>query len=159
MSGNKTCLRRSCFTLPLVPVARAADDAKAGAGRIRLSDSDPLLVLGDGTNFTTQLKVKSQILLPKTVGYLIGEVTEIISDTELRIKKDFGGESGKGTERLREKLAELKANGEDGIDYKTMPFIDQQEMYRFVYQRLKEGGCIGIFPEGTFSARIRPADE
>ena len=129
-------------------MARAADDAKAGSGRIRLSDDNSLLIIGTGTKFTSELKIKSQILLPKSVGFLIGEVVEIISDTELRIKKDFGGDSGKGTERLREKLTELKANGMDGIDYKTMPFIDQQEMYRFVYQRLKEGGCIGIFPEG-----------
>lgn len=102
------------------------------------------------TKFKTQLQPKWQILLPKSVDYLLAEVTEIISDTEVRIKKEFGGESGKGTTRLREKLGELKQEGLPGIEYKTMPFVDQQEMYRFVYQRLKEGGCIGIFPEGTF---------
>jgi len=130
----------------LVPVARAADYAKPGAGCLRLSDDDACLVIGTDTKFKSQLQPKWQILLPKSVDFFIGEVTEIISDTEVRIKKEFGGE--KGTARLREKLAELAVEGKPGIEYKTMPFIDQQEMYRFVYQRLKEGGCIGIFPEG-----------
>jgi len=134
--------------LSSIPVARAADYAKPGAGCIRLSDDDPCLVIGTDTKFKSQLEHKWQILLPKSVDYLIGEVTEIVSDTEVRIKKEFGGESGKGTTRLREKFAALKEEGKSGIEYKTMPFIDQQEMYRFVYQRLKEGGCIGIFPEG-----------
>ncbi len=132
----------------LVPVARAADYAKPGAGCLRLSYDDPCLVIGTDTKFKSQLQPKWQILLPKSVDFFIGEVTEIISDTEVRIKKEFGGE--KGTARLREKLAELAGEGKPGIEYKTMPFIDQQEMYRFVYQRLKEGGCIGIFPEGMF---------
>lgn len=85
-------------------------------------------------------------MLPRSIGSLVAEVTEIISDTELRIRKEFGGE--KGTLRIREKLDELRESGQEGIEYKCMPFVDQQEMYRFVYQRLKEGGCIGIFPEG-----------
>ncbi|KAG8800580.1 hypothetical protein FRC18_007989 [Serendipita sp. 400] len=29
-----------------------------------------------------------------------------------------------------------------------MPFVDQAEMYSAVYDKLKQGGCIGIFPEG-----------
>lgn len=89
-----------------------------------------------------------QIMLPKSVNSATAEVVEVISDTELRIKKEFGGETGKGTARIREKLAEAKAGGQDGLAFKALPFIDQQEMYRGVYERLKEGGCIGIFPEG-----------
>jgi len=89
-----------------------------------------------------------QITLSKSVNSAVAEVVEIISDTQLRIKKEFGGETGKGTARIREKLAEVKAEGQNGLTFKTLPFIDQQEMYRGVYQRLKEGGCIGIFPEG-----------
>lgn len=87
-------------------------------------------------------------MLTKSLNYTAAEVTEVISDTEVRIKKEFGGESGKGTARVREQIAEAQATGAEGLEFKRLPFIDQQDMYRFVYQRLKEGGAIGIFPEG-----------
>lgn len=87
-------------------------------------------------------------MLSKSLNSATAEVVEILSDTQLRIKKEFGGETGKKTARIREKLAEAKEQGQNGLAFKTLPFIDQQEMYRGVYQRLKEGGCIGIFPEG-----------
>ena len=80
----------------------------------------------------------------------MAEVVEVISDTELRIKKEFGGDSGKGTVQIREKLVELKTEGIIGIEYKQLPCVDQQETYRYVYDCLKDGGSIGIFPEGSF---------
>jgi glycerol-3-phosphate O-acyltransferase / dihydroxyacetone phosphate acyltransferase len=89
-----------------------------------------------------------QIMLPKSVNSALAEVAEIISDTELRVKKEFGGESGKGTARIRERIAEVRQEGQKGLEFKVLPFVDQQEMYRHVYQCLKDGGCIGIFPEG-----------
>ncbi|KAF8136325.1 glycerol-3-phosphate O-acyltransferase, partial [Boletus edulis] len=131
-----------------IPVARAADEAKPGTGLVSLSPDDPCLVIGEGTRFKSEFTPKMQIMLPKSVNSVVAEVVEIISDTELRIKKEFGGETGKRTARIREKLAEVKAEGKSGLSFKSLPFIDQQEMYRGVYQRLKEGGCIGIFPEG-----------
>ena len=89
-----------------------------------------------------------QILLPKSVNSVIAEVNEVLSDTQLRVKREFGGESGKGTVRIREKLLELRHDGVEGLEFKKMPYVDQQEMYRYVYQCLKMGGSIGIFPEG-----------
>ncbi|KAF9532948.1 glycerol-3-phosphate O-acyltransferase [Crepidotus variabilis] len=131
-----------------IPVARAADAAKPAAGRVRLSEEDPCLVLGEGTKFLSDFSPRMQILLPKSVNSAVAEVSEVISDTEMRIKKEFGGESGKGTTRIREKLAELKDNGVNGLDYKKMPHVDQQDMYKLVYDSLTKGGSIGIFPEG-----------
>ncbi|KDQ60853.1 hypothetical protein JAAARDRAFT_190990 [Jaapia argillacea MUCL 33604] len=131
-----------------IPVARAADDAKPATGYIRLSPDDPCTVLGDGTHFLTEFTPKMQIMLPKSVNSAVAEVVEVISDTELRIKREFGGESGKGTNRFREKVEEIQQQGGTGIEFKKLPFVDQHEMYHHVYQRLKEGGCIGIFPEG-----------
>ena len=125
---------------------RAADEAKPGKGLIRLSDTDACLVLGEGTSFLSQFSPKTQVMLPKNLNSAVAEVAEVISDTELRIKKEFGGENGKGTARFREAVKESKGKG---ITYRALPFVDQQEMYGYVYQRLKEGGCIGIFPEGT----------
>jgi glycerol-3-phosphate O-acyltransferase/dihydroxyacetone phosphate acyltransferase len=142
----------SYFPLPAdscsVPVSRASDEAKPGTGLVYLSLDDPCLVLGEGTKFTTEFAPKMQIMLPKSVNSAVAEVVEVISDTELRIKKEFGGDSGKGTTRIREKIGEARDNGINGLAFKVLPFINQQEMYRGVYQKLKEGGCIGIFPEG-----------
>jgi glycerol-3-phosphate O-acyltransferase/dihydroxyacetone phosphate acyltransferase len=142
----------SYFPLPAdfcsVPVSRASDEAKPGTGLVYLSLDDPCLVLGEGTKFKAEFVPKMQIMLPKSVNSAVAEVVEVISDTELRIKKEFGGDSGKGTIRIREKIGEGRENGDKGLAFKVLPFINQQEMYRGVYQKLKEGGCIGIFPEG-----------
>jgi len=87
-------------------------------------------------------------MLPKSVGSPVAEVTQVISDTELKVKREFGGETGKVTSRIREKTDELRTRGIDGMDFKRLPFVDQQEAFRLVYQRLTEGKYIGIFPEG-----------
>ncbi|KAF5391440.1 hypothetical protein D9757_001918 [Collybiopsis confluens] len=131
-----------------IPVARAADGAKPGTGRVYLSEDDPCLVIGEGTRFMTEFSPRMQILLPKTVNHAIAEVAEVISDTRLRIKKEFGGDNGKRTARVKEKITELRRDGQAGLEFKILPFIDQQQMYRYVYESLKRGGSIGIFPEG-----------
>ncbi|GJE95108.1 glycerol-3-phosphate O-acyltransferase [Phanerochaete sordida] len=133
-----------------IPVVRAADDAKPGPGRVTLSDADPCLVIGHGTRFTEDFKPQMQIMLPKTVNSCVAEVLEVISDTELRVKKEFGGDSGKGTTRIREKQKEFEAEGQVGFEYKKLPHVDQSEMYHHVYECLKHSGCIGIFPEGEY---------
>jgi len=129
-----------------VPVVRAVDEARPGKGLIRLSDTDSCVVLGEGTSFLSQFSPRSQIMLPKSLNSAVAEVVEVVSDTELRIKKEFGGDTGKGTVRFREAVKESEGKG---VTYKALPFVDQHEMYGYVYQCLKEGGCIGIFPEGT----------
>jgi glycerol-3-phosphate O-acyltransferase/dihydroxyacetone phosphate acyltransferase len=154
MDSSKYCLcafhytKRQPSIFYIVPVARAADLAEPGTGRIWLSPDDPCLVFGEGTKFLTELSPRMQILLPKSVNSVIAEVTEVLSNTELRVKREFGGDSGKGTARVREKLLELHNDGVKGLEYKKMPFVDQQEMYRHVYQCLNMGGSIGIMPEG-----------
>lgn len=131
-----------------IPVVRAADYATPGTGRIRLSPDDPCTVLGEGTKFLLELTPRMQIMLPKCVGSPVAEVTQVISDTELKVKRVFGGETGKATNRIREKTDELRTQGVGGMDFKRLPFVDQQEAFRLVYQRLTEGKYIGIFPEG-----------
>ncbi|KAJ3560019.1 hypothetical protein NP233_g11104 [Leucocoprinus birnbaumii] len=131
-----------------IPVARAADYAKPATGRIWLSPDDPCLVLGEGTQFTKELSPKMQIMLPKSANSAVAEVSEVLSDTELKIKREFGGDSGKGTAKIRELVTELRQEGVPGLEFKKMPFVDQQSMYRHVYECLNEGGSMGIFPEG-----------
>ncbi|KAJ2332571.1 Glycerol-3-phosphate/dihydroxyacetone phosphate acyltransferase, partial [Coemansia sp. RSA 2673] len=36
----------------------------------------------------------------------------------------------------------------DGTSFKVVPHVDQDEMFHSVYQRLNNGECVGIFPEG-----------
>ncbi|KAF8478708.1 glycerol-3-phosphate O-acyltransferase [Russula ochroleuca] len=131
-----------------IPVARAADYAMPGTGEIRLSPDDPCTVLGEGTKFLSEFAPGMQIVLQRSVGSPAAEVTQVISDTELKVKREFGGETGKVTSRIREKTDELRTQGLDGMDFKRLPFVDQQETFRLVYQRLTEGGNVGIFPEG-----------
>ncbi len=138
--------------LRAVPVARAADYASAGKGLVSISDEDPCLVIGHNTSFLTEFKPRMQILLPKSVGSTSAEVTEVISDTRLRVKKEFGGETtGKGTARIRAKLAELKAEGKQGLEFKKLPHVDQTETFKHVYEALNDWECICIFPEGEIA--------
>ena len=104
-------IQMNCFLSLTVPVARAADVKKRGTGVVRLSDDDPCLVIGVGTRFTQELKPKWQIMLSKNLNYMVAEVIEVISDTEVRIKREFGSDSGKGTARVREMVAEVQATG------------------------------------------------
>jgi glycerol-3-phosphate O-acyltransferase/dihydroxyacetone phosphate acyltransferase len=89
-----------------------------------------------------------QIMLSKAVSSSTAEVAEVISDTRLRIKSEFHNETEKTTSLVREKSEESKSQGIDGLTFKSLPYVDQNEMYQHVYQRLHEGGCIAIYPEG-----------
>jgi glycerol-3-phosphate O-acyltransferase/dihydroxyacetone phosphate acyltransferase len=129
-----------------IPVSRAADSASPGTGLIRLSPDDTHVVLGSGTKFLSEFSPRMQIMLSKSMNSLVAEIAEVISDTELKIKKEFGG--GKGTIKIHEKMAELRDLGKAGLEFKKLPFVDQQEMYQNVYDSLDRGGSIGIFPEG-----------
>ncbi|RHZ45378.1 hypothetical protein Glove_680g77 [Diversispora epigaea] len=123
--------------LKAIPVTRPQDLAKPGEGKIYLDDrvKDPTRINGINTKFTKQLIVKGQISLPDDRGS--SEIIEIISDTELRIKKEF-----KDLEAL-----ELLTQP-DGTFYKCLPRIDQSQVYEAVFKTLNAGNCIGIFPEG-----------
>jgi hypothetical protein len=87
-----------------------------------------------------------QIMLPKSLTSAAAEVAEVISDTELKIKKEFSAEGAKITDKIRE------ATETEGLEIRKLPFIDQADMYRHVYDSLNRGGSIGIFPEGSFSS-------
>ncbi|KAI0374799.1 glycerol-3-phosphate O-acyltransferase [Pilatotrama ljubarskyi] len=126
-----------------IPVVRAADHAKPGTGEITISQEDPCLINGHDTRFKSEFTPKMQVMLPRSVGSGVAEVVEVISDTQLRVRKEFPG-----TSRLREKIKELQASGQKGIAFKRLPFVDQHEMYQHVYQCLTDGGAICIFPEG-----------
>ena len=127
-------------------MTRATDNAKEGSGYVYITGDNPLILRGVDTKFTRELEPKRQIVLSKTLNFVSAEVLEVISDTEARLKREFGKEGGKGTSKILERLKESSA---PGLSYKVVPYVDQQEMYMHVYEKLKNGGCVGIFPEGV----------
>lgn len=121
-----------------IPVARAQDSAYNGVGTVTLSPEDSTIVIGTGTTFKKDFaQSRWQIMLPRALNSVSVEVVEVISDTEMRIKKEF---PKKATESLKSKP--------EGTPYKVLPHVDQSSMYSSVYKALTQGGSIGIFPEG-----------
>ena len=137
-----------------IPVGRALDSTRPGSGKIYLPDpaSNPTLVRGNDTKFKKEAEVGGLVVLPYMNGNAANaEVAEIISDTEIRLKREFSGPdavkqltglegAGKGTTSI--------AEGFEGCTYKTAPKVDQTKVYDAVFDRLDHGGCICIFPEG-----------
>ena len=56
--------------------------------------------------------------------------------------KDKDGETKGGEAEAR------NVDGFEGTKFSVAPHVDQSAVYSAVFQRLHEGGCIGIFPEG-----------
>lgn len=123
-------------TVGAVPVGRALDSTKPAQGTISLSEEDPLILRGNGTNFEHEAMVGGLVVLPSVDGTAANaEIADIINKAELRLKKPFTGET-----------ASRQLSG--GIKYKLAPKVDQSLVYDAVFDRLSTGGCVGIFPEG-----------
>lgn len=145
-----------------VSVGRALDLVKPATGTIYLPDpiNDPLLVRGVGTKFEgKEVQVGGLLVLPSINGTAAStDIAEVISNEELRLKKPFRGHAAMYQLTGRDDIDEdgnftkldIKGakEGFDGSKYKTAPKVDQTEMYDAVFDRLKGGGAIGIFPEG-----------
>ncbi|KAK0709694.1 hypothetical protein B0T26DRAFT_653463 [Lasiosphaeria miniovina] len=145
-----------------VPVGRAQDSAKPAKGTIYLPDpiDDPTLVRGVGTNFTKDAEVGGMIFLPSIKGHsgLSVDIAEVIGPDELRIKRPFKGKisllqlTGRDDIDEHGNFENKKVNGSKegfaGTKYKLAPHIDQTKVYQAVFDRLRSGGCVGIFPEG-----------
>lgn len=134
-----------------ISVTRAIDDAKDGTGRIFLSpqESDPCIIYGNQTHFTKELSPRKQIMLPRHLGSATVEVVEVMGDDRLRVKKPL---PTKAFEALREEGSKFEEKAVElnliGFAFKVLPYVDQTQMYGKVYEKLKNGGCLGIFPEG-----------
>ena len=142
-----------------VPVGRAMDSTKPGKGMIYLPEptNDPTLVRGVGTQFDKEAEVGGVIALPLFEGNVASsDIAEIHGPEEVRMKKEFKGEAalkqltGKGSvDGILDGTVTNRDSGEfQGTKFKVAPKIDQTKVYDAVFQRLKDGGCVGIFPEG-----------
>uniref|UniRef100_A0A060TGR1 ARAD1D25256p n=1 Tax=Blastobotrys adeninivorans TaxID=409370 RepID=A0A060TGR1_BLAAD len=116
-----------------IGVVRAQDNLKPGSGKISVDPNNGTRIVGEGTKFTAECMVKGIIGLPQQAGS--AEIAEIVSDTELILRKEFKG-------------AKAGALLKRGTSYKRADHVDQSKMYRQVFEHLHDGGCIGIFPEG-----------
>jgi glycerol-3-phosphate O-acyltransferase / dihydroxyacetone phosphate acyltransferase len=146
-----------------VPVGRAQDSAKPGTGTVYLPDPihDPTLLRGVGTRFGEgEGEVQGMIFLPPakgTAGASI-DIAQIVGPEEIRIKRPFKGKLAlkqlTGRDDIDEngnftnKDVKGPAPGYQGTKYKLAPHTDQTKVYEAVFARLRNGGCVGIFPEG-----------
>ncbi|KAG1141850.1 hypothetical protein G6F37_005621 [Rhizopus arrhizus] len=117
-------------SLKAIPVIRPQDLAVKGTGKL-VSDKKEFVLSGQDTQFTQQVSARDVIVLSKTVSF---EVTEVISDTQLKLKKELTDEA----------IELIKNSG----TYKVIPHVDQSTLYDKVHERLNTGECIVIFPEG-----------
>lgn len=124
-----------------VPVARAMDSMKAAEGTVFLPDptGNPRLLQGIGTKFDgTAFEVGGSIYLP----YIDGEsqkldIAEIRGPLEIMLKTAPTHLS-----------AFQQLSSPNGTSFKVAPHVDQTQVYNAVFERLRNDGCIGIFPEG-----------
>lgn len=136
------------FGLSQVPVARAADSAVAGAGKLYLPASDgdsqqtstvesadlaagQVIVKGNGSNFTKQLSAKCQIQVNvRAYGFPAVEVVKVIDDETVIVKKGFPAKD-KVYKDLTDAGLKIKEGGkreEAGLPYKCLPYIDQTKV-------------------------------
>lgn len=110
---------------PLVPIVRAQDRAVKGQGTITITNDG--YVHGTGTTFTQQLQPGDSIMVGKSATY---KIRLIHSDKLLEIT-------------MRDDIPAV-----ENTQYKCMPHIDQDAVYKHVHDELHNGRCITIFPEG-----------
>ena len=114
-----------------IPVERAQDLAKPGRGEVSVVGTK---VTGHGTAFTSTFKPKDGLVLASgEYKKAHGRVAEVLSDTELVLKEPLKTKTG-------------TSGGAQA--YKVQPYINQMAMFNGVFDRLKAGGAVGIFPEG-----------
>lgn len=144
-----------------LPVARAMDNLKPGAGTVYLPDPvhEPTLLRGVGTNFEAPgFEAEGTIALPTINGTSHSTaIAEIHGPEELVLKKPFThkdalfqltgrkdiDKNGKFTGDAVDQDSDFK-----GTKFKVAPHVDQRAVYNAVFARLNAGGCVGIFPEG-----------
>ena len=120
-------------TMNSIPVERPQDIAQDGVGTVVIAD---MSVTGSGTQFTKQVKPKDQL---KVKGQLY-KVLSVEDDLHLTLKHHSDSESGSETEALTTTVA--------AAAFKILPHIDHHALYAAVFDRLKRGEVVGIFPEG-----------
>lgn len=124
-----------------IPVERAQDLLKSASGTITVDlENDATVVHGKDTKFTEECQKKGLIGLPDSLGNAV--VEEIVSDTELKLRKPF---QLKGPNNREQRVTELLSKG---TSFKVAPHVDNNVVFQNVFKHLNSGKVLGIFPEG-----------
>ena len=134
-----------------VPVSRAQDIAVTAEGTIWMPDpiAQPKMIRGVGTYFMNPVfKVGGSIYLPAMNGESQKlDIKRIVGPRELLVKSPVTSADAlfllAGKMKVVDRLVV-----EEGTKFKVAPHVDQTHVYARVYDKMREGGCIGIFPEG-----------
>jgi glycerol-3-phosphate O-acyltransferase/dihydroxyacetone phosphate acyltransferase len=132
-SMSKPIIGQFARLMDAVPVIRPQDvPSISGQGKLVLSDD--AVITGQGTNFTTNVKQGDVIIWssPKKSDRCSGQVLSVPSDTEVILTRSVPPD----------------AAIDSPVNWKLSKRIDHSEMYAEVYETLRNGGAIGIFPEG-----------
>jgi glycerol-3-phosphate O-acyltransferase/dihydroxyacetone phosphate acyltransferase len=131
-SYSKPVIGQVAKSLKVIPVTRAEDHKKKGTGTVRLNSSTE--IKGTNTKFLEEIStlfktgISGLVLKNRTV------IVDKVIDNETIIIK----ENKEETEGLI-----------GDMEYFFLPKIDNSTLFKSVYERLAEDGCICIFPEGT----------
>ena len=146
-------------------VGRALDSTKAATGKIYLPSptGDPTLIRGVETKFLSEAENGGLLVLPTVNGNAANtEILEILGDEEIRLKKEFNGETalkqltGKPLDEDSSNVGNVGTESDfKGVAFKVAPKVDQKGIYDAVFGRLQMGGCVGIFPEGGSHDRTK----
>jgi glycerol-3-phosphate O-acyltransferase/dihydroxyacetone phosphate acyltransferase len=139
--------------LGVVPVPRAMDIAKPSQGTIYIPDpvNNPRLLKGIGTNFmSAEFEVGGAIYLPTMNGDSQKlDIAGVIDSEELLLGNFPDNADARLQLTGKHELGEACAPGFMGTKFKVAARVDQTQVYAAVFEKLSDGGCIGIFPEGA----------
>lgn len=96
--------------------------------------------------------LSGKIKIEKGSCVLDGMESRFLSELGAKDVISVGKDSFVVAEVLGEGAARLETPSQTEIqewtDARVTPHIDQNQVYHLVYERLRQGGCVGIFPEG-----------
>jgi glycerol-3-phosphate O-acyltransferase/dihydroxyacetone phosphate acyltransferase len=129
LAAKKSCDRKYVGKLIMamgsIPVKRPQDYMSKADGKATAVGKR---VVGEGTRFTAQFKDRASIFFKN--GQQVGSIARVVSDTELELAEP------------------LDADVTAPCEIKVVPYIDQSQVFEHVWEELRRGGCVGIFPEG-----------
>ncbi|KAI9206208.1 glycerol-3-phosphate O-acyltransferase [Polychytrium aggregatum] len=125
--------------LESIPVVRPQDLAFPGVGTVKFAtpDNHSEILISNGTTEKLHVRAVISVKLPAPHSKRIAmEVAEIVSETLVRLKSPVTDPDA----------IQLLAAKE--YPFSITPHVEQAELFNSVSQRLSEGRCVGIFPEG-----------
>ena len=130
----------------MVPVKRAQDDARKGAGTVTFAKTEDfaekktLKVTGDGTSFVSSV-AKGDKLRPNGTATGV-KILEIVDDTTAIVDASIVSEEDTET------LFVPASDKATPLAYDILKHVDLNVVFESVLDRLAAGGVVGIFPEG-----------